>query len=106
MSMKAKEEPKTRGRTYTLVLPQRDVCQILDGIAARAESWEYTARWLAKYGPEADDADVEQYGDVDLEETRDIEECSRAREASEIAGHYREIARKIEGQIDGRKTGR
>ena len=72
-------------RTYRLELDDRDLGQLLDGLAMRAESWERTAEYL-RSGYVAGD--------------KIVEECSKPEEADAIATHYRSIIRKIHEQME------
>ena len=60
-----------------------DLCQILDGLEARAEAWEKTAIYH-RTGESPPDFIVE--------------ECSNEHEANGIARHYRSIIAKIRKQ--------
>jgi hypothetical protein len=72
--------------TFSLTLPLTDIFQILDGLNKRAESWEYTARYLS--------------GNMGTEsEFRLPEECSCTNEARKIAQHFRDIGETIRTQI-------
>ena len=72
-------------RTYRIDRDDRDLGQLLDGLAMRAESWERTAEYLLS-------------GYVASEEV--VEECSKPEEADAIAAHYRSIIRKIHEQME------
>lgn len=72
-------------RTYRLELDDRDIGQLLDGLAMRAESSERTAEYLRSGHVPGDHV---------------VEECSKPEEADAIAAHYRTIIRKIDQQMD------
>ena len=73
--------------TYRIELDDRDLGQLIDGLAARAESWERTAEYLRTGAtPE---------GEFFL-----VEECSKPEEADDIAAHFRSIIRKIQSQTE------
>lgn len=72
---------------YHIELDTLDLAQLLDGLAARVQSWERTADYLR----------TERMPD---HEVFLIEECGKAEEADNIAKHYRDILHKIEGQIE------
>ncbi|MES2439566.1 MAG: hypothetical protein V4584_10890 [Verrucomicrobiota bacterium] len=74
-------------RIHHLKLDNLDRGQLLDGLEARAESWEKTADYLR--------ADEMPDGEFFL-----IEECSDAQEADAIATHYRSIIGKIRKQVE------
>ena len=71
---------------YTLRLSNLDLCQLLDGLALRAESWERTASYLR----------TEEMTNGDFV----VEECSSPEEAENIAAHYRSIITKINQQME------
>lgn len=62
-----------------------DLCQILDGLDARASQWETLAAQLRNESFQADD--------LQLPASDDAKECD------EIATHYRDILRSIEHQF-------
>jgi hypothetical protein len=72
-------------RTYRIELDDRDLGQLLDGLAMRADSWERTAEYLRS-------------GYVPGDEV--VEECSNSEEADAIGAHYRSIIRKIQQQME------
>lgn len=72
---------------YSIELDDLDLGQLLDGLEARAESWEKTAVYLR--------TDEMADGELFL-----IEECSDAEEADGIAEHYRAIIGKIHSQME------
>jgi hypothetical protein len=74
------------GKQIQIILDSLDIGQLLDGLRARAESWQMTAEFLES-GYVADDAFM-------------CEECSDPEEASKIAKHFHEIASSIERQVD------
>jgi hypothetical protein len=74
-------------RSYYIELDDLDLGQLLDGLEARAESWEKTAAYL-------------QAGEMPDDELFIIEECSDAEEANGIAEHYRSIIGKIRQQME------
>ena len=61
---------------YHFSLSPPDFGQLIDGLSARQEAWENTAKWFR-----GDNADP----------YLNIEECSDEREALEIADHYQSI---------------
>ena len=63
-----------------------DLCQILDGLRAREESWRRTAAYLR---------DGDFHGEPFL-----CEECSDEHEAESIADHYKRLVADIERQMD------
>ena len=69
-----------------IALEPDDLCQALEGLAIRAESWEKTAEYL-------------RAGQISVGEAFIIEECSDAEEAARIAARYRTIVRKIRAQM-------
>lgn len=73
--------------TYRIELDDLDLAQLLDGLAARAQSWERTADYLR----------TERIPD---HEVFLIEECGKAEEADDIAKHYHDILQKVKGQIE------
>lgn len=68
---------------YRIELDESDLGQLLDGLEARAGSWEKTADYH-RTGESPDDFIVE--------------ECTDADEADRIATHYRSIIAKITRQ--------
>ncbi len=70
---------------YNLKLSAVDVFQILDALNSRAESYQQTANFMA--------------GQCGTNASLSIEECRDATEAIEIAQHYRDIIKSIEGQM-------
>ena len=70
-------------KIYRIELDALGLGQLLDGLHARAESWERTAEYLRS-------------GYVDGDYV--VEECSKPEEADSIAAHYRSIISKIEAQ--------
>ena len=75
-------------KNYRIELDELDLGQLLDGLEARAESWERTADYLR----------TDQMPDGEL---FIIEECSDADEADGIAKHFRSIVGKISTQMEG-----
>lgn len=69
-------------KTYRIDLDSFDLGQLLDGLEARADIWEKTARYH-RTGESSDFI---------------IEECRDADEAEGIAAHYRSIISKIQKQ--------
>jgi hypothetical protein len=74
------------GKQIQITLDSLDVGQLLDGLRARAESWQKTSEFLES-GYSADDFFI-------------CEECSDAIEATRIADHYRRLVVSIEQQVD------
>ena len=72
-------------RTFQLSLGSVDVCQLLDGLKIRAETWQQTVQHL-RTSRTSDNA-------------VGIEECSDAVEADQIHRHYRKIIASVERQI-------
>jgi len=72
-------------KIYQVELGSLDLCQLLDGLEARAEAWEKTAEYH-RTGESPPDFIVE--------------EASDAEEASKIAQHYRSIISKINEQME------
>jgi len=72
---------------YTLRLSNLDLCQLLDGLALRAESWERTANYL-------------RTEEMPNGEFFVVEECSSPEEAENIAAHYRSIITTINQQME------
>jgi len=68
-----------------LTLPKVVVCQILDGLYQRLESWKNTERYFQTGYPHGNYC---------------IEECSSEKEAHRIAQYYDEIIKLIEKQAD------
>lgn len=75
------KSPNSTTKKVKLELDSIDVGQILDGLQSRFEAWERTERYL-------NDEPVDG----------DIEECSSAQEARDIADHYHSIIQQIEKQ--------
>jgi hypothetical protein len=69
-------------KIYRIELDGFDLCQLLDGLEARAVIWEKTAHY--HHTGESQDCA--------------IEECRDAAEAGGIAAHYRSIISKIQKQ--------
>lgn len=74
-------------KDYRIELDALDLGQLLDGLEARAESWQKTAEYL-------------RAGEMPDDELFIIEECSDAEEANGIAEHYRSIIGKIRQQME------
>ena len=74
-------------KQYRFELDDLDLGQLLDGLEARAESWNKTADYL-------------RTDDMPDDELFLIEECSDAEEADGIAEHYRSIIGKIRNQME------
>ncbi len=74
-------------KIYRIELDDSDLGQLLDGLEARAESWEKTSEYL-------------RVGEMPGGEFFLIEECSDAEEADSIATHYRSIIGKILAQME------
>lgn len=74
--------------TYRIELNELDLGQLLDGLEMRAESWERTADYL-RSGYVAGDYVVE--------------ECSKPKEADDIAAHYRSLIRSIRLQMEAQR---
>ena len=72
------------GKTYTIELDSNDLGQLLDGLNARATSWNATAEYM----------DGGSNHDLFI-----IEECSDAEEARAVAAHYERIITTIEEQV-------
>lgn len=72
-------------KQFQIKLASADLGQLLDGLEARAASWERTADFLGS-GYLADDSFV-------------IEECDDEEEARGVGNHYREIIADIRMQI-------
>lgn len=72
---------------YSIELDDLDLGQLLDGLEARAESWEKTVIYLR--------TDEMPDGEFFI-----IEECFDAEEADGIAEHYRAIIGKIQSQME------
>ena len=72
---------------YTLKLDELDLGQLLDGLEARADSWEKTAEYF-------------RFDEMPEGEFFMIEECSDLDEAEQIASHYRSIISKIRLQME------
>ena len=70
-------------RTFKIELSEHDLGQLIDGLCARADAWEKTARYH-RTGEVPDDILVE--------------ECRDAEEAEQIAEHYRSIIETINKQ--------
>ena len=68
-----------------------DLCQILDGLRIREESWRNTAIYL-RDGYFPDDSFV-------------CEECDDEQEAESIADHYKRLISDIERQTDEQREG-
>ena len=77
-------------KTYVLRLEENDLCQILEGLQAREESWRKTADYF-RSGYNPDDSFA-------------IEECGGEYEANQIALFYARIIRNLERQRDERRT--
>lgn len=76
--------------TYRIELNDLDLGQLLDGLETRAESWERTAEYLRTNAmPE---------GEFFI-----VEECSKPKEADDIAEQYRSIIRKIHSQMEAQQ---
>ena len=74
-------------KNYHIELDELDLGQLLDGLEARAESWERTADYLRDDGiPD---------GEFFL-----IEECSDVGEAANVAKHFRTIIDRISKQME------
>jgi hypothetical protein len=71
----------------TLKLPKFFVCQMLDALAIRAESWEHTKIYLSD-------------GVIVDPDNPYIEECDDENEARQIETFYREMVKEIETQLD------
>lgn len=67
-------------------LTRGEIGQILDGLEVRATAWERTAEYLRTGEMSADDLFI-------------VEECRDAEEARAVAADYRDILRKIRGQL-------
>ena len=76
-------------KTMTIMLDVLKVGQILEGLDARADSWQKTAECLAS-GYFSDEPFI-------------CEACSSAGEAARIAEYYREIIRDIEHQVSSQE---
>jgi len=72
-------------RQIQLTLEATDACQLLDGLATRAEQWEATVEIL-ETGHVTDD----RYCAL---------ECDSAEEAATIGRHYRELLANLNRQI-------
>ena len=72
---------------FQIQLNSRDLNQLLDRLAIRAEAWEKTAAYLR----------TEQMPEGEL---FIIEECRDAEEADQIAAHYRSIIQNIRQQME------
>ena len=72
-------------RWLQLTLDSTDACQLLDGLATRAEQWEATAEIL-ETGYVTDDRYC-------------VLECESPEEAVNIGRHYRELIANLERQI-------
>lgn len=70
-------------KTYLIRLEENDLAQLLDGLEARAEAWEKTAKYHRTGESPADFI---------------VEECTGADEAEKIAANYRSIISKIREQ--------
>jgi hypothetical protein len=70
-------------KTYCIELEGLDLGQVLDGLEARAESWEKTANY-------------QRTGESPPNFI--VEECNDAEEAESISAHYRSIISKIQKQ--------
>ena len=68
-------------RKFRIELDEFDLGQILDGLEARASTWENTAEF-------------HRTGNADVV----IEECRDEAEANKLAAHYRSIISKIRSQ--------
>ena len=79
--------PVIHRERFTLKLDELDLGQLLDGLEARAESWEKTAEYFR--------LDEMPEGEFFI-----VEECSDLDEAEQIAGHYRSIISKIRMQME------
>ena len=77
-------------KNYRIELNDLDLGQLLDGLDARADSWEKTAEYLR----------TDEMSDGGLFV---IEECSDPEEADGIAGHYRSIIGKIRKQMEAQR---
>jgi len=75
-------------RIFRIELDEDDCGQICDGLEVRANTWAETARYL---NGESVDAQ--------------IEECSDAGEAAQIAARYREILDSIAAQMKAQREG-
>lgn len=77
-------------KTITLILSDGDVGQLLDGLRVRATSWEKTAVWMERH---YDEEETNAAAGLFL-----IEECNDAKEAEQVAQHFRDIIAAIEAQ--------
>ena len=75
-------------KTYLIRLEENDLGQLLDGLDARAEAWEKTARFHR-----TGESPVNFF----------VEECTDANEADRIATHYRSIISAIEEQREAQQ---
>jgi hypothetical protein len=73
-------------KIYRIELESIDLCQILDGLRAREESWRNTAIYL--------------HDDYFPNDSFVCEECSDWEEAEQIADHYKRLISDIERQMD------
>jgi hypothetical protein len=73
-------------KLYRIEVESIDLCQILEGLRAREESWRNTAIYL-RDGYFPDDPFV-------------CEECSDWEEAESIAGHYKRLVADLGRQMD------
>ena len=73
-------------KNLTLRLTRGEIGQILDGLEVRATAWERTADYLHTGEMSADDLFI-------------AEECRDEAEAKAVAADYRDILRKIRGQL-------
>ena len=76
-------------RPTTIVLPDNDVGQLLDGIDVLIKQWEATARFL-------------RTGECDVEVC--VRECHNPSEAEAIAATYRRIRAVIFDQYQNQRT--
>jgi hypothetical protein len=74
------------GKRLEITLDSVDLGQLLEGLRARAESWQKTAD-LLESGYISDDSFI-------------CEECSDAGEAIQVAEHYRRIVVSVERQVE------
>jgi hypothetical protein len=76
-------------KTIRIELSENDLGQLIDGLCARADSWEKTAHFH-RTGESPDDILVE--------------ECRDAEEAEQIAAHYRSIIETIRAQKEAQRA--
>ena len=89
-------------RKVTLTLESVDVCQLLDALESRAAAYEKTKSILngTAFRKLKKIADPDERNKACLELYFWPEEARSAREAKEIAEHFRDIIAKINQQLD------